>query len=204
MFRPNRIGTPLIHQQLLTDTAVVWTPNSQLYNLPGVTGNVINANPVADFGFSAVSSSVASNNLPDGHMVAIVQQFTVTQPLAGDAVGLELSAAIFMNQANFWCRPVFFKTDGAAGAVFGNVDSDSRAPMPLGPASILNTYFTSGYYKEQLVHQESNDTIEGIYAHGFIIINKTGAAAPITYLKMQAAVRQLNDQQDIRYRDTLR
>lgn len=203
MFIPNTVGHPYIHQQTQLASAAAWTPNSQGFNAVGIKGNVVNAAPSSDFQFVAVQSNAASGAMATNQAVAVLQQFTVTTPLAGDAAGIEVSASMFTSTDELHIIPIFTKLNVAGGALWAAVDSDSRHPVHLGPMVYpVSSGIIHCSYKTEVVHQETD--LGATYAHGFLLINLSGGDVTINNLNFNGSVRQLNDQQNIGYRDTRR
>lgn len=209
MFRPNRIGTPRLYQTTIVDNTSNWTPNSNLAVLPIVTGNVINASPLADFGFTNLTWDGVAETLTLSHKIALLQQFAITQPLAGDTVGLELEAHldILLNKPHM-IVPIFTRLTAAGGAVLASVTTGAGiGARRIGPASYgvaqATQLWSAADYVTQCVQNDSV-AVNGIYGHGFLIYLADTADTTLTAFHMQAGVRQLNDQQSVGYRDTLR
>lgn len=210
MFRPNRIGTPIIHVDLDDASGATFTPNTNANVISTVEGNVINASPQLDFGYNAVSWFAAARVIPAAEKWGVVQQFTVTEPLAGDTVGVEVNGSIdIATEDGATIVPVFFKAANVAGALWGDIASNEPATR-LGNGLQANGVSTNSVmrtlnYQRQIVVRGTPGLIAGNYAHGFLIYNnKSGATLDIVAFHMQASLRQLNDQQNIGYRDTLR
>lgn len=207
MFRPNRIGTPRIYQSSTTANAAAWTLTAQGNGSIGATGNVINAAAIADFGMSALNNTNAQNLAID-NAFCLVQQFTVTKPLSGNTVGVELNASLKLKtDRRVIIKPVLFKAATAAGTVLGAVSSVGVAPVSIAPeflpgSAALTDWFGFSYQTQVIIQDAS--AVEGTYCHGFQIGNNTGAALSIAAFQMDASLRQLNDQQAIGYKDTLR
>lgn len=207
MFRPNRIGTPVIHTSTANDNADNYTEGEALWTAVGQPFNVINASPVLDFGRSQLNWN-GTKNFAALTETALVQQVTVTEPLAGDTVGLELNGSItFLGNQNSVLRPVFFKMSAALGTVLAN-GSSADAVTQIGPALMPDRTaggsLRSHWYKETIIFRGTAGSIGGTYAHGFAILDNSNAAWTMNWFDMMASVRQLNDQQSIGYRDTLR
>lgn len=207
MFRPNRIGTPIIHN--LTDTILTaaWVPNANAA-FGSNNGNAINANPIADFGRTRILwAGAAPIVIAANTKYALMQQFTVTEPLAGDTVGIELNASLHLKApASSLIQPMFMRCTAAAVATWGNlVNSSGNTNLAKGIVESVNVddlIHRSHHYQTQVVLNA--DTVAGTYAHGFLIVDNSGANANLEWLDISASVRQLNDQQNINYRDTLR
>lgn len=210
MFRPNRIGTPLIHMMTQASTAAAWVMNASAINLPGITGNVINAVPQLDFGFDALMASNTGSGLGNNQQAAILQQFTVTAPLAGDTVGFELNAGFYgIMDRRVVIIPILAKLAAAGVTVLAAVNSNSYHPVFIDEYKDQTDtegtdagYIGCQYRNIQVIHKDA--TPAGVYAHGFLLINSSGGSTGFSVMKMNASVRQLNDQQTVGYRDTLR
>lgn len=209
MFRPNRIGTPYIHTADFANNVAALTLNSDAMFAQAYGGHVINATPSGDFGRQHLNWSNASS-LPSGHRVALLFQYTITRPITGDTVGIEANAGILLQGPNdLLIRPIFGKLDAAGGAVLANVEF-ADGPTALDQAygdltanGSVNKYFNCSMQK-QIIARYTNATLSGTYAHGFQIENPNAAAASIPGFIMTGSVRQLNDQNNVGYRDTLR
>jgi len=206
MFRPNRIGTPSFFKastqastanQKLAET----TKQDILWN-----ASVVNASPALDLGRTSLTHWGGSTAFTMGYKGCVAQQFTVTEPLAGNAVGLELTGSFTcLIPASCMVVPYMAKAASAAGSLLAQITASS-APTVLGEA--LNGVegdedfiWRSHHYKTQAVIQD--DVIAGTYFHGFAFFFAPGT--PIWYGgHLDFAVRQLNDQEDIGYRDTRR
>lgn len=210
MFRPNRIGTPNIYKTAIVDDTTSFTPNSNNATLPAVTGHVINAAPVADFDMSNLTWDGPGRTITAAHKLAFGQQFTITQPLVGDTVGLELIGAININaNKSILIQPFLAKLPGAApSGVLANFSTGTGiGTLRIGtPTRVLldaNQVWSGGHYQTTALQSDST-AVSGVYVHGFIIYVDAGASTTLSGFHMQAGIRQLNDQQNVAYRDTLR
>lgn len=208
MFRPNRIGTPHFYYSGRTDSAVDWTPNSNDVRLGAVTGNVINAAPVADFGSTPLTWNGSAETLTLSHKIALLQQFTISEPLAGDAVGVEVVGAIdILTASNINIVPVFCQLQAAGGALLAAVTTGDlaalRLPVATQQANIANQKWRHCTYRASVVPSNSL-AVAGVYGHGFLIYTPDTANTTLEAFHILASVRQLNDQQNVGYRDTLR
>ena len=210
MFRPNRIGTPNIHTLDDTRSVAAWAPNATILTDQTWLCNVINASPVADFGRSALtwngapSAAIANNTL-----IALGQQLTITEPQAGDTVGLELNGAMLIDlPESIPAIPIFGRLIAASGSVFGGPSGADTFTIigqaDKGPIAVATQSHRSFRYQTQLIMSNSGGLVAGTYFHGLQFINTSGGAWTPTRLRCQFSVRQLNDQQSIGYRDTLR
>lgn len=208
MFRANRIGTPNIMGNVTLADTSNWAPSAaDRFTGNNYNGNVINAVPVLDFGQSHLRwDGAAAEAIASGNRFGLVQQFTVTAPQAGNVVGVELIAAItgsFPASATF--IPYIIRNNGTAPATLLSSMTGAN-PLQIAQQHLLDpaddTLCLHGhYYKTQVVI--SNDPA-AIYGHGFMIADNSGAGYNLEFFHMMAAVRQLNDQQNIEYRDTRR
>lgn len=211
MFRPNRIGSPVIHNDAGIGDTTNWTVQEAIYDNAATPFNVINASPMGDFGRSGLIWN-GTESITAVRKAHLVQQFTVTAPLNGNVVGVELSAQIYLPTLKaVTIIPVFFKMTAALGAILAGAANSSDMPTYFGQ-SLAGDEGDSDVairhlsYKEQLIIQGDSPTdVSGVYAHGFGLFNNSaGSAAPLSGFFMSAAIRQLNDQQSVAYRDTLR
>jgi len=206
MFKPNRVGTPHIFTGDAVDSAANFTLATNLIGAVAQPANVINAAPYLDFGQYTLNWN-GTESLPAGEKCAFAHQFVITEPLAGNTVALELAATIrgtFPDNAII--RPFIAKILASTSAVLEGVTS-FNVPISFGRPALIDgitggAVFRAHHYKEQILVSSSG--IAGAYIHGFEIDNVTGGAVNITQFKMDAQIRQLNDQQSIGYRDTLR
>ena len=208
MFRPNRIGTPNIHSLDDTRSSVSWSVNTFTLANQSWGCNVINATPVTDFGRSALTwDGTTAAAVANGLVVAIGQQFTITTPIQGDTTGIELNGAIEIQAPeNTPLVPIFGRLVSAGGSVLAGPSGADTFTIIEEPSirPVAGTVATQLFhrYQTQLIMRATDPA--GTYFHGFRMVNQSGAAWTPTRLRMQCSVRQLNDQQTIRYRDTLR
>lgn len=205
MFRPNRIGTPVIHTQDTTVSTLDFTLSGGA-GFTGFFGNAINSTPPLDFGRDAIRWT-GIEAVTAGWQIAFLQQITITTPLAGDVAGLEVNGAIKCAiPMSAVITPVFVRCIGVAGLLgamtftgeptyFSPETSDQYSPDDT-------LQYRSAAYQKSIIVKDSS--IGDTYAHGFAITDNSAAGWNFTSLIMQASIRQLNDQQDIGYRDTLR
>lgn len=212
MFRANRVGTPHIHQIGHAASSL----NTALTGVSKTTGggliglNVINAAPLLDFGESKlVWLPGAPPALTANFSYALAQQFTITAPLKGNTVGLELMGQINIDlPGSTTITPFVARLTAALGSVLSGANSHS-APTFIGEGQQSNNSATvirrTSIYKEQVIINDSDPAVlAGTYAHGFLLTDNTAAAWNVPYARMHAAIRQYNDQQNISYRDTRR
>lgn len=207
MFRPNRIGTPHIAQLSLTTSTQDWTPNVINRFAPNTIVNVINTVAIQDFGSTLLEwDGAAAEAIAANGRFLLGHQIVITQPVEGDTVGLELMATLngsFPASASF--EPFFIQLTSNP-ALLGQATTGGQF-FPLGPTQIHDVgddtvCLTGHHYKTQVIF--NNPTPAGVYAHGFAIADNSGAGYNLEYFRMNAAVRQLNDQQNVNYRDTRR
>lgn len=209
MFRPNRIGTPIIHQSSTTTSSsatkpVVTSGSAQLLN-----GNVINAASAGTFQRSQLSwTPSAAPSILVGERVAIGQQFTITAPIAGNALGIELEGAVCAIQPNInLIQPFVCKITAAIGSLLGAytaLDSPTWLAQGINPTTVGNDpVWKNCWYKENLIFQDPT-TVEGTYVHGFAFWPNASAAYNWYGGHYNFAVRQNMDQAGIEYTDTRR
>lgn len=208
MFRADRIGSPYIHQGTSNNSVAAFTLNVLGLTSNSWNGNVISSAPLLDFGRLALTWNGTPVSLPAGNRCSFLMPFTITEPLNGDTVGVEMAAAITLNcNDNLALRPIFGKLVAAGGATLAQVtfaDFPTRfgktQTAPVGATGASSHRFYQ--YKDELIVQYPSGSVGGPYAHGVEVLNQSGAASSIAALQMSASVRQLNDQQTIGYRDT--
>lgn len=206
MFRPNRIGTPVIHDTGAGGSAAVWVPATAAFSSGNFSQvNVITAAPVLEFGRTSFGwFGAAPVAIPAGHFFSLVQQFTVTKPLKGNISGVEINAAIVAAlPASAAIVPVLVKC--AATGTLGNSGVTGHPTYHSEPPEHVLTDDTicvrTRTYRTQFILSDATDP-SGVYGHGFTIFDNSGAGYNFQYFIMQASVRQLNDQQTKGYRDT--
>lgn len=205
MFKPDRVGTPNIHQNSGVGSVANFTWTNRAINDTSYSFNVINASPLADFGYSNINWS-GTEQVLTGYRVGVGHQFTVTQPLSGNVVGIELIGHISVTfPGNSLIIPYFGQVVAAAGALWDPVTVYTQ-PAQLAQCHIpvpgaTTAQYRNEYYKTQVITElEAGAT----YVHGFQLLNFAGANYDISWISAGFGVRQLNDQQSIGYRDTLR
>lgn len=206
MFRVNRIGSPHQHGLTLTDSVAAWTgsaTNSVAINTPG---SVVNAAPDGTFAQLSVAWAGTPVTLGAGQKTALYHQFTVLAPVKGNVSGVEVQAslAIHCNKLPLLVG-TFAKLTAAGGAFLANVNNASarhfRTLQQYNGQAPTAVYVA--HYKEQFITYDAT-RLFGTYAHGMAIINNDAAGMTISGFHMDVAVRQLNDQTDVGYRDTRR
>lgn len=208
MFRPNRVGTPVIHQlaAAAVDTSA-WVPNAEAIGTMDGTGNTMNGTPQLDFGEDKAYWSGASKTFANNTKFCLFHQVTITEPNQGDCVGIEINASIWLNaDKNIKLVPIFARLNTSGLSLFANVQTQPATRWTNfgttnidGPTTDTQDFLS---YKEQFIIQQA--PIAGTYGHGFQLINTSGSAAAINAIVMTASVRQWNDQQQVGYRDIKR
>jgi len=206
MFRPNRIGTPLFHTTADRLDMNAWTAQEfQPIGSDNYGANIINASPLLDFGVSSLYS-IATEAIAADRRFGLAMQFTVTEPIAGDAVGVEINGSLeaFL-PASATVFPFFAEMNAATSGILAATTMTFQ-PTMFGPVihpvqGNNNLVFQVLNYREQVVPW-GGGLVGGAYCHGFQIYTPT--AFNMTFFHMTASVRQLNDQQLVGYRDTLR
>lgn len=202
MFRPNRIGTPVIHDDTGANNAAAFTSGAQNLNAPTNTINIINPTAQLDFGRNSMHWYAGVNYaIPVTSKAAFGQQFVISPPIDGDAVGLELLGSFSTNlPADALMRPIFGRLLNAATATLQPVDFAGN-PTGFGDASNNGASLRTVTYKEQFVISAAS--AGGLFGHG-VQIQTWSAATAIYFFNCEFSIRQLNDQQNIAYRDTRR
>jgi len=205
MFRPNRIGTPYIMDVGGVDNTSAFTISTQANSSAFYAGNVINAIPVGDYGRSHLHWAGAARTLPASNKWCIGQQFTVTPPIGGDVVGVEVSGSINIPlTSNTGIMAFLGKLTEASSGVLDDFATAAPMLMPITNGGVSGLRTPS--YKEQVIIRDVADGVGGTYVHGFVFLEgaTTPAAQTFAWFDGFCSIRQLNDQQDIGYRDTLR
>jgi len=204
MFRPNRIGTPIIHENGITVSTLDITPQMTAISLPALEANVINSAPLGEFGYTALTwSKPTTFSIPAGDRCAFGQQFTINEPQSGDVSGVELNFAIdspFPSQLVL--TPFFCRIATAGTTLLDNVVADGPQTRLSNNTAVNNVEAVRAYQTQVIVRRSPN--LQGTYLHGYYISNPQAVAVALQHFHFQASVRQLNDQQTIGYRDTLR
>lgn len=208
MFTPNTVGTPNIyfpanHTQVLTPFTL--TPGNFFES--NVWFNVINAAPALDFQHTSLLWNGTPIPVAANGKWALVQQFNITRPVQGNAVGIEVMAAIELQATpGVALTPILFKMTAALGTTLAGALSPS-APTTIeqpraGVTTTTELANRTHYYRTQVVVKDDPATIAGTYAHGFAItdLDQDAAGYSIGYFRINAAIRQYSDQQNIGYR----
>lgn len=208
MFRANRVGTPVIYQANRVTSVANVAPST--FNVMGsqIQGHQINAAAALDFGMSHLEwIPAAAQTLAAATAVAYGQIITITQPISGDTVGVELNGAIQLRaDQELGIIPFFSQLSSAAGGALGIIAGTGFPYIQIAdgkdPGTAAAAQTRSHTYQEQVIINPL--TVGLTCAHGFIITNTSAAVRTITGINFQMSVRQLNDQQNIGYRDTRR
>jgi len=211
MFRPNRVGTPNIHYiPIHSNSTVAFTEATQDYNADANSYNVVNAAPVSAFGQTSIKWTGAES-IPGNDKWGLGQQITVDAPLAGDTVGLEIMGSLNLSFPKpCIIQPVLTKLAAATGAVMAVATGASLATQVAPAKTPIDTMagtflWHNHYYRTQCIIRGTDSAdVAGTYLHGFPIFSLDGAAVDVVWFEAMFSVRQLNDQQDVAYRDTLR
>lgn len=207
MFRPNRIGTPLFHTDTQTTSSAALTFGTQAITSTTLPLTPINGIPVGDFGQTKYIYTGTPTLIPALQKITIVQQFQIQQPLDGDAAGVEVNGGFYI-ALDKTCAIVPFVvqlTNAPTATLVSGTTTDYPTffGTPIQPVeATAATRFVSLTYREQIVIRNANGIVGGNYAHGIMITCAT-AHTPGTF-QAQLSVRQLNDQLNVGYRDTLR
>lgn len=209
MFKPNRVGTPYVLNDSGVGDDANWTPNAQAIAGLSQPGNVINGVPLLDMGVSILHwASATPEAIAANTRIALGLQFTVTAPLEGDTLGVELMGSLQVRApGDVTMIPRINKLSAASGSRYA-ATSASTAGCYFGPSlSGIPGNTTIGVrhlaYKEQVVITgQPPRTGGGVYYHCIEVLCPT--AFDLTMFVACFGVRQLNDQEDIGYRDTRR
>lgn len=209
MFRPNRIGTPFVYQPDFTGDTSSFTVSDEPTAGALFGANIINAAPVLDFGRSELSWTGAARTLLASNRMAIAQQFTVTEPIDGDTVGVELLGGLEWQAATTAVAFTAFIAKIAAATSGVLAATTFAGPTFLPTTSLPNTggvwrYVTA--INTAIIRAPTKADVAGTYIHGFILTESSSTPTnhTFTHFSTQLSVRQLNDQQNVGYRDTRR
>lgn len=207
MFRPNRIGTPVFHTDTQATSSAALTFGTQAISSTTLPITPVNGTPILDFGETKYNYNGAVTLVPALQKITIVQQFTVSQPLVGDAAGVELNGGgLFVFDKTCLIQPFIVRlTNGATNTLVSGTTTDYPTFIadPILPLEVTAANrFVALRYQTQVVLKRDLGPVGGVYAHGFQI--SCGTAHTPGGFQAQFSVRQLNDQQSVRYRDTLR
>jgi len=207
MFRPNRIGTPYIYTFDETASTLDFAVAENALLATTWRAHVINAAALSDFGRTALNWR-GSESLTAGNHMHLAQQFSITEPLAGDAVGIEVVGSIMMTVPdNVIIRPFFARLNEAGSTVL-ETETIADNPTFLGndyqrnDGSGASTYASCSYKTQVIVRASAG--VAGVYCHGFQINNIDDANFNFSAFNIVCGMRQLNDQEDIGYRDSRR
>jgi len=205
MFRANRIGTPWIAQNNLTSVTGAVTFNGDPLGDDLWRFSALNVVPAGDFGQVHVRYNGAATAVAASVRVCWAHLFSVEEPLNGDAVGVELMSSIWLPAAtSVSLLPFLVKCDTLPTTIFDTVETQDNPVFLDSPYQPFlggsTTLVARGQYKTQAVVQGS--PVAGVWAHGWAAWG-TAVWNPNTF-RVNAAVRQLNDQTNVGYRDTRR
>lgn len=207
MFRPNRVGTPYIFSETSNVVTADYTPvESDPTGNSAYTGNAINATPLLDFGQTSLYIARAETYAA-ARRSGFIHQFTISQPLAGDVAGLELIGHITTLIPGDACITPFFGKRNGTAALLGSVSFGNGSAIQIGPSSPAIPGNTTAAvrslsFQAQVIVRDTTLAF-GDFGAGFFI--NTGATPwSFTWAHISASIRQLNDQENIGYRDTLR
>lgn len=214
MFKPNRVGTPnfwtLRDATVKTDAPVNFAESN--FVAQDATGNCINATPLSDYGTANLMYDIIGETVAANQKIMILAQFEVTPPQQGTIVGVELQGSMVMATVGaVRMAPIFAQAqpDQVLTGVLDTIDL-TYIPMLLSneaghlEVGALDTKIR--HFKTQVVMEYADPSGPSIgpYVFGWAFYNATGGAVPIYGFETHLSIRQLNDQQFIGYRDTLR
>lgn len=209
MFRPNRIGTPYIHQDIISADTTNFTLAQAALTTANYPFNAINGTPILDFG-TTILHWTGTEAVTALNRFAFGQQFTITAPLNGDTVGLELHS-FFQGSINISTImiPFIAKVTTPLALLAGAVLASSPTMFGTsinaysGQAAAVQQLRIPRGYKEQVIVRDTT-RLFGTYCHGYIFEDNSAAGWNLIDMHWSAGVRQLNDQQAVGYRDTRR
>lgn len=207
MFRPNRIGQPFVLSEGATLSTVDWTPNTANWWANDYGANVINASAGLTLSRSALMWNGAAEAIAADKVWALVHQFTVSRPLNGDTVGIEVAASIAIQiPKHVWVTPLFVKLSSPGSSLLEGVLMNRYPTLFPGGFEGQTAGAADGVtvsFKDTIIsNANSTGNPGGTYGCGFLF--RGGATYNIGGFLMQASNRQLNDQQSVGYQDTRR
>lgn len=205
MFKADRVGTPDIHTNVKNALTGAMTLKEDDYNDEDTPVNIINSTPLLDLGRYKVTWNQTSA-VATAKKIGLGCQFTVSQPIVGDTVGLEIIGSL----QTLWPHkgtiiPAFGRLTESQ-ALYAGVDYDGGATPHGQQNPYLNEDVVSiraNYFKTQFIINASS-SLSGTYAFGWTLFNNSGSSHNLTWFEACFAIRQFNDLQDAAYRDPLR
>ena len=205
MFRPDRIGTPIFHDQDFVTSTVDFAFSAFTNPDVGFYMQAINTGLPTTYGRTCLAWA-GTEAVAAGAKVGFGQQFTVTKPLKGTRVLCEVNGAFILPvSTKVLIQPFFGKLGSAAVSLLAAAPGQGGI-TPIGnainPSDQPNaTEWRTIRYKEQVVIAQGAP--EGVYGHGIQLF--TGANAwDCTSIHAICSVRMFNDLQAIEYQDPLR
>lgn len=214
MFKPNRIGTPhfwndnYVEESTFAAAAFGAGPLIEADSEYNVT--IVNGSPYGDYGGQTTHWMGTPGTIAANEYKAIGMQFTITEPLEGNVAGTEVHLGFGMAiEGRVNILPFFgLITGDPVIADFTNAIVFNPHWLDNNKQPNLNTMFfeTNRTVQSVIVHSPANQVILGQYVIGYILANSSENTAAFNHFKLDAHIRQLNDQADllIGYRDTLK
>lgn len=204
MFKGNRIGTPNIHEDTGVGSVAALAWSNRAANDSSWGGNVINGTPRNAFGYNNVNWAGAAT-ITSANRTGLFHAFTVTKPLAGDVVGIELAGHLTITlPQNGFIIPLFGELTAAPVALFDAVAfADQPVQIEKGDMFTNATAATyrNAYYRTQVITKLQ---VGATYAHGFGFVNFSGANYDVSWFSAGFGVRQFTDLEIVSYADPLR
>lgn len=210
MFKPNRVGTPTFHSTGSVNYTGAWTINLTGSQLLAVSGNVINASPAGIFDHICVTYQGTPKAITNGNKWALLYQYSIQKPLAGNTVGFDANFGVSILCSNLISvEPIVCKLNLAGGATLAAVSSIAGTTRlgegfnPNVPTANGRVQWNHYAYKEQFAVYDPTD-LSGVYAHGLMFVNNEAAPLDVSGFHASAAIRQLSDTRLARYQDPYR
>lgn len=206
MFKPNRVGTPVIAGSDTASSIAALAPTFRDADEDTFSTNFINAAPGGEYaqrGLNWKNVTAVANQKRFG----LALQFTVSQPIAGDTIGFEISFGLqTIVPQYFSASPVVGRVNAGSGLFSSSNFVGQPTPLdsdaPYIPAA--GTVMRQHYALRQVIFRATNPTVGGTYAAGYQFFNLSGSSFNFYWFNMHIGVRQLNYQETVGYRDTLR
>lgn len=216
MFRPNRVGTPFFwnDQYTTADTPVAFVQSPIIKIAPDVSWpcNVINSVPIADYGGFTAVHAISGGSLAPGMKYGIIAQINIQAPEAGNIVGVELSGTWLQQDSRLVTAP-YFSILTAATETEWAVGAFDLPPIQIGDIALRDGLPDTGntkiaHFRTQVIIENNASSLPefpaGPYGFGFWTFNAEATPEIITPFQVSLHCRQLNDQQFVGYRDTLK
>lgn len=206
MFKANRVGTPSIHTEDFTNHTGAWTINTNSNALLTVTGNVINGTPGSNYVYQNTTYQGTPKGIVTLNKWALLLQYAIQQPVKpANTEGIEINFGLDILCSNeLTAVPIFGRLGSAGASTLASVALQGGATRLRGgynPANGTAKVQWNTYTFRDHISLTNFTDLTGIYAHGFLFYNGTGATLDISGLHASASMRIFSDQRVARYKD---